>query len=136
MKYCSNCGSSNKDDAGFCNGCGSVLPLAENSDTLQKPQDSNLPQIRSGASGKAIAAMILGILSIISSCGPITGIAAIILANQELSAIRDGSSSPEGKILAQIGLWTGWVGTVVCGLGGLIYFLFSLELAQNMKLFF
>ncbi len=65
--------------------------------------------------------MILGIMSIIVSCGPVTGIAAIILANQELRAIREGQSPEAGKTLCQVALWTGWIGTVACGLFWIIY---------------
>ena len=67
--------------------------------------------------------MVLGIISIVGSCGPVTGITAIILANQELKAIRNGESAEAGKTLCQIALWTGWIGTVVCTLFWIGYFL-------------
>jgi hypothetical protein len=51
----------------------------------------------------------------------VTGIIAIVLANQELGAIRDGLAPEAGKVLAQIGLWTGWIGTILCGLFWIAY---------------
>jgi hypothetical protein len=71
-----------------------------------------------GASGKAIIALVLGILGI-ASCFP-CGIVAIFVANSELSDIESGISSPEGEGLAKAGKILGWisVGLAVLGLLG------------------
>lgn len=119
MLICNNCGTTNPLNAGYCGNCGAPL------DTRKAPSSPNTGTVQvsqSGASGKAIAAMILGLFSIIGSCGPITGIIAIVLANQELRDIRENRSSPAGETLAKIGLWTGWIGTVLCTLFWIAYF--------------
>jgi hypothetical protein len=113
MAYCKNCGAQNADSASFCVNCGSVI---EKTTPANVPPSQPAPASPGGASNKSIIAMILGIVSIIGSCGPVTGIAAIILANQELKAIRSGLSTESGRTLCQIALWTGWIGTIVCGL--------------------
>ncbi len=123
MTICKNCGTQNTLGAGFCTNCGAPLEkTAEvHSPVSPVPGNPQPPQASASASGKSIAAMILGILSIVGSCGPVTGIVAIILANQEMRDIRNGISPESGKTLAQVGLWTGWIGTIACGLFWLGY---------------
>jgi len=125
MTVCNNCGFQNNDDAGFCSNCGSVLEK-KTSPTTPTPPTTLQPAAGASqtASGRAVAAIILGISSIVMSCGPFTGIIAIILANQELRAIQNGTAPMAGKTLSQIGLWTGWIGTVVCTLFWIVYFAF------------
>ncbi len=122
MAICKNCGTQNNDSASYCSNCGGVIQ-PDTSSGSAAPVAANPPQSGSSqsASGKSIAAMILGILSIVSSCGPVTGIIAIVLANQELRDIRNGAAPEAGKTLSQIGLWTGWIGTIACGLFWLAY---------------
>jgi hypothetical protein len=73
-----------------------------------------------GASGKAIIALVLGILGIVS-CFP-CGIAAIFVANSELRDIAAGISSPEGEGMAKAGKVLGWIslGLAVVGFLGLL----------------
>lgn len=120
MNPCSNCGTQNSDTAAFCINCGSPLEKKTPSPTANTPTPQTNTAAQS-ASGRAIAALVLGLLSIIGSCGPVTGIAGIVLANQELKAIRNGMAPEAGKTLAQIGLWTGWIGTIACGLFWIAY---------------
>jgi hypothetical protein len=68
----------------------------------------------------AIAALITGILSLVC-CGFFTGIPAIIIGRQEMRAIKERRSNPEGYTLAQVGFILGIVGTVLTCLGALIY---------------
>lgn len=124
MIICKNCGTQNAPGAGFCTNCGAPLEKSGEVYSSAPPQTGGYqtpPAGGGGASGKSIAALVLGILSIVGSCGPVTGIVAIILANQELRDIRNGVSSESGKTLAQVGLWTGWIGTIACGLFWLGY---------------
>lgn len=120
MAYCTNCGTQNSDAASFCTNCGSPIEkksgISASSNLSPQPGSSS-----QSASSKSIITMILGIVSIAMSCGPVTGVAAIIMANQELRAIREGLAPEAGKTLAQIGLWTGWIGTVGCTLFWLAY---------------
>lgn len=71
------------------------------------------------ASGKAIVALVLGILGI-ASCFP-CGIAAIFVANSELRDIEAGVSSPEGEGLAKAGKVLGWISIALAILGFLGY---------------
>lgn len=115
MAFCSNCGTHNSDSAAYCINCGArVENQSSNRTTSSTPPSAP-------ASSKSIIALILGIVSIVMSCGPVTGVAAIIMANQELRAIRDGLSPEAGKTLAQVALWTGWIGTVLCTFFWIVY---------------
>lgn len=77
---------------------------------------SNMP-----TSGKAVAAMVLGILSIIGCmtyglisiiCGPL----AIIFARQAKAQSQRGEVSPSSEGMATAGLVTGIIGTIIGGL--------------------
>jgi len=61
-----------------------------------------------GASGRAIASLVLGILSLIG-CWFLAGIPALILAYGELKAIDAGESSPAGRGFAKAGQIMGWI---------------------------
>jgi hypothetical protein len=80
------------------------------------------------ASGRALAAMIIGICSIvfgwcgIGILGIILGIVALILGIMERKAIASGQSSEKGKVFALVGLITGIVG-IIGGVIVLIVFL-------------
>lgn len=75
-----------------------------------------------GASGLSIAALILGILSILC-CNFIMGIPAIICGHIELKNIREGRSNIESKTLANIGFILGIIGTALSFIAVLGYIL-------------
>ncbi len=58
------------------------------------------------ASGRAVASLVLGIISIVM-CGFIAGIPAAILGKMELNAIERGQAPAAGKGLATAGFWMG-----------------------------
>jgi hypothetical protein len=67
------------------------------------------------ASGRAIAALVLGIVSIVMCgcmAGFIAGIPAAILGKMELNAIERGQAPAAGKGLAAAGFW---IGAIVSG---------------------
>ncbi|MFH0799228.1 MAG: DUF4190 domain-containing protein [Pseudomonadota bacterium] len=64
------------------------------------------------ASGRAIAALILGILSLLCM-GFLSGIPAIILGSMELKAIKAGHAPQAGEGVARVGYILGIVGTVL-----------------------
>ena len=77
----------------------------------------NANNIQGGASGRAIAALVLMILSFFT-CGPLMSIPAIILGKQEMDAIKRGQASRAGEGLAKAGFYGGIVSTVIsCGAG-------------------
>lgn len=61
---------------------------------------------------KAIAALILGILSVLCM-GFMTGIPAIIIGSMELRDIKAGKSPASGKSIAKIGYILGIIGTIL-----------------------
>lgn len=65
-----------------------------------------------GASGRAIAALILGILSLVCM-GFLTGVPAIILGSMELKAIRANQAPLAGEGVAKVGYILGIIGTVL-----------------------
>lgn len=75
-----------------------------------------------GASGKAIAALVMGILSLIC-CGFFAGIPAIIVGRSEMTAIREGRSPIAGESVAKVGYILGIIGTIFSCLVALGYLL-------------
>jgi len=74
-----------------------------------------------GASGRAVASLVLGILSLICM-GFMAGIPAIILGSMELRAIKDGKAPKAGEGVAKVGYILGIVGTVMTCLAMLAMF--------------
>lgn len=90
------------------------------------------------ASSRAMAALILGILSIVCM-GFLTGIPAIIIGKMELNDIKIGKANKAGEGIAKIGFILGIVGTaftclvmiVSIGLIVLAGFMEGMEAAQQ-----
>jgi hypothetical protein len=89
------------------------------------PQPVSGQEMEDKASGRAIAAMVIGICSVVFGCclfgifGIGLGIAGLILSLNERKAIAAGQASEKGKVFALVGLITSIVG-MVFGIGGLI----------------
>jgi Domain of unknown function (DUF4190)/zinc-ribbon domain len=88
------------------------------------------PPLPGSASGRAIASLVLSIISVFT-CGPILSIPGIILGKLEMEAIKSGTASAGGMSYAKAGFWIGIFSTILyCGsmiifglfgmLGGLI----------------
>jgi hypothetical protein len=93
----------------FCENCASPLgvvnqPFQVNAGTQpgMNPQPSQKPMI----------ALVLAI-SAVFCCGPFTGLPSAIVAWLELTAIKEGRSSPDGRTMATIALWGGVIATVI-----------------------
>ncbi len=82
-----------------------IIPVAK--PVVEEPR----PPVEA-ASGQAIAALILGVLSLLC-LGFLSGIPAIILGKMELSAIAAGRASKAGEGIAKVGFILGIVGTVL-----------------------
>ncbi len=72
------------------------------------PVISPTQKVSTSPSASAIIAFVLGILAFIT-CGPCTGIPALIIGLIELRNIRNNASSPEGKPFALVGAILGGV---------------------------
>lgn len=81
----------------------------ETTDSPAQPTASTAPKTQ----GKAIAALILGICSlIIPFAGPVCGIIAIILGAMSMKAINASAGRLTGKPMAIIGLILGILGLI------------------------
>lgn len=78
------------------------------------------PGVAQGNSGKAVAALVLGIMSLVCM-GFLAGIPAIILGKMELKAIDQGQSPESNRTLAKVGFILGLVGTILTCLVSLVY---------------
>jgi uncharacterized protein DUF4190/zinc ribbon protein len=86
---------------------------------------------QAGASGRAIASMVLSIISVVT-CGPFLSIPGMIMGKMEMSAIREGQSPQAGENFAKAGFYVGLVVTILSCLLGLGYmFLIFLGIASN-----
>lgn len=124
-KVCPKCNTPNLPEAAFCASCASPLPIgpAVGSPPNQQqwtPQSGQMigqpPPAKSGASQRAIIALVLAIAALLC-CGPFTGIPAAIVGWMELSAINLGQSSPSGRWMAQVGIWGG----IICSILYIIF---------------
>jgi len=75
-------------------------------------------------SGRAVLALVLGILSFVGF-GPITGIAAWIIGNSVLNDIRNGTEDPGEAGLAQAGKVLGMIATILTILGFCLFLMFT-----------
>lgn len=114
-KYCQNCRQQNSPDAQFCRFCATPLNGGQrpqnqanfnNQQWNQGFQGAGFVQPSAGASGRAIASLVLTICSLLFCC-MLTSIPGAILGWMEISAIKQGRSSPAGMMMAQMGLWGG-----------------------------
>ncbi|MBL8207178.1 MAG: zinc-ribbon domain-containing protein [Blastocatellia bacterium] len=147
---CTSCGVNNRDDAQFCRGCGTALgnpfqtptptqnpnvpPVPPPTATPSYPgYQSQFPQpptyaggggyqapLPAGPSGKAIASMILSIISIFT-CGPLLSIPGMIIGKLEMNDIAAGRAPAAGLGYAKAGFWIGVVVTALSCLVGILY---------------
>jgi hypothetical protein len=81
------------------------------------PGAGNYARPSAGPSGRAIGSLILTICGLVLCCGGFTAIPGAILGWLEISAIREGRSSQQGLMMAQIGLWGGIIITILTAIG-------------------
>lgn len=99
------------------------------------PPANTLPPIGSGqpgASGQAIAALVLGILSLVCG-GFLMGIPAFFLGRAEEKAIARGDSSKAGQSLAKIGWILGLVGTILSCLMTIVWVVIMIFAATSKQ---
>lgn len=144
-KFCQNCRQPNPPNAAFCRHCASPLPPDNPQQAAggqqgqfhnqqfnqqfppQNPSGHQLgvyPSSADKASGRAIAAAALAVGGLFC-CGAFLGVPAAILGWMEMSAIKEGRSSPKGMMFAQVGLWVGIVGSIITTIGGLLMMMMS-----------
>jgi len=92
--YCPKCGTENPDDAQLCRACGAEL--------TPSPSPPTAEDIVPRRSGLAIAALVLGILSIFT-CG-LTAIPAIALGIIGLVSIEKSGGALTGRVFAALGV--------------------------------
>jgi Domain of unknown function (DUF4190) len=80
------------------------------------------------ASGRAVASMILSIVSIFT-CWFLLSIPGLILGKMEMNAIRDGQAPKAGETFAKIGFY---VGIVVTILTLIVFFFWIVLLATGL----
>lgn len=134
-KYCQNCQQSNPPDAMFCRNCAATLPIGQaNQANYQANYGgqnfAQTPANNNGASQRATMALVLLIAGLFC-CGPVGSIAAAIVGWMEVSAIKQGQSSPAGMNFAQVGLWGGIVLAILQIGIGILWFLFSMMAAAS-----
>lgn len=119
-KACPKCYQSNPPEAAFCLNCATPLPKAQYGGGWQGNQPNyggqqnfvNYGGDSSEASARAKWALALGVLGIVC-LGLLASVPAIFVGWAELSAIKSGQSSPNGKGMATFGMWAGIVSTIL-----------------------
>jgi hypothetical protein len=139
-KFCRNCAAPlTRPGAGSSGSqAGGPPPLSERGASGNQPYPGyqgyqSYPQAQSGysgapmaqqgsASGRASAALVLGIIGLVSCCLP-AGVIGAVLGKLEMNAIRDGRAPRAGETIAKIGFWLGIVSTVLSLIVSAFYFL-------------
>ena len=98
MKICNNCGSQMPDEAVSCTVCGAPLTASQPQQPYQQQPYQQPMYVDNGASGKATASLVLGILSLII-CGLPLGIIGLVLGVQARNAMPEGTPD-RGKATA------------------------------------
>ena len=88
------------------------------------------PPLPQSASGRAIASMVLSLVSLVT-CGPFLSIPGMILGKMEMNAIREGQAPRAGETFAKIGFYFGLGMTALSCLAVLIGFCFAILGAWN-----
>jgi len=83
---------------------------------------SNQMSGQQGASGRAIAALIVSIVSLVICCWP-AGIVGAVLGKMEMNAIQEGRAPQAGATMAKVGFYLGIAGTAISLLFTALYFL-------------
>ena len=126
-KYCHNCKQQNSMDAQFCRSCAAPIGEAPGSGQQNQANHNNQQwnqgfqgnrqapqyvQTSSGTSGRVIASVLLSIGGLLLCCALMSIIGAV-LGWMEVSAIKEGRSPAGGLGMAQTGMWSGIVISIV-----------------------
>lgn len=113
--YCTTCGQQNPETSRFCNNCGQALtPMASGSSGgfAPPPPPTASPAIptdpNASTDGKAVASLILGILSM-TIMSIFAGIPAVILGHMSRANIKRSMGRLKGEGLALAGLIMGYI---------------------------
>src|SRR5262245_1813068 len=78
---------------------------------------------QSGASGRAIAALVLSIVALVSCCfGWPFGVVGTVLGKMEMNAIQEGRAPQAGETMAKVGFYLGIAATLISLLLNATYF--------------
>jgi hypothetical protein len=107
--FCTNCGTSNADNAQFCVSCGQSMSAQPATIVTPSTAPTIIPPGGVETSGKAIASLVCGLFSLMFPAA----IAAIILGHISRSEIRKSGGRLKGNGLALTGLIFGYMGIAV-----------------------
>lgn len=110
---------------------GSHPPAPAGYQPYQSGYANYTPPMPQSASGRAIASMILSLVSLVAGCGPFTSVPGMILGKMEMNAIRDGQAPRAGEVFAKVGFYFGLVVTALTCLAVLIALFFAFIGALN-----
>ncbi len=106
--FCPKCGTNLRDDAEFCSNCGTVVRTAGPAPGVPAaPAPPAPPYMQQETDGKAVASLVLGLLSFLLSF--LTGIPAIILGHMSRGEIRRSGGRLKGDGMAVAGLVLGYI---------------------------
>jgi type II secretory pathway pseudopilin PulG len=106
--FCSNCGGDNPSSSTFCNRCGVKLSATAGERDLRTQRSGQFPPSDAKTDGRAVASLILGILSV-TILWVLAGIPAIILGHISRSSIRKSLGQLKGDGMAVAGLIMGYI---------------------------
>lgn len=112
LKMCVSCRRQVADDLAICPACGtSLAPGAVQSVGAVPVMPAALPLGEEPRSGKAVASLVLGLMSFIALC--ITGIPAIVLGALAIGDVRRAAGRLKGHGMAVAGIVCGSIGSTL-----------------------
>jgi hypothetical protein len=100
VTYCTNCGTANTSDAGYCEKCGRPLATA-----TVPAAPAPAVAVAARTNPLAVASLLLGFLSLF----PLFGILAVVFGHVARSQIRKSAGRQKGAGMALAGLILGYL---------------------------
>lgn len=97
--------------------------MTEQNIPVAEPVKQKIPVHHEPTSTRALATIILGILSLVCA-GFLTGVPAIIIGNLELKDIKAGKSGKQNEGITRVGFILGIIGTALTCVITIITFIF------------
>ncbi len=123
---CTNCGKEIDNDSVFCEFCGAKVNKASNNSTppssIQTRPATPTTSNQQKQPPKAVAALVLGICSIVFGCyvGIILGIIGLVLSKKGYAAYNEAPEQYAGDGMLKAGKITSIIGIII----GIIYILY------------
>jgi hypothetical protein len=140
MKVCQKCGATSSDDSAFCGNCGYNFVSNPNNAYSQRTDTYSTNSCQNSSPHNnplAVAALVLGIISIVFLCckgfGGIPGVLAIIFGVVSRNSIRQSGGRETGMGFSRAGLVLGIISVSLVVVGIIIFAVVGVSAASLLS---